>query len=317
MIRLPRPRSRRALRRDDPHAADQYARVWAWPRYRVTAAIQRGNHDLRDVQGYSLMTPIRDQGQVGACTGFAWARMRAAASARYHIERGEAPDLGDDISARFIYDVERSMTGQYPNDVGASMRDGGEVLNKYGVCPERYLPYTGKADNGPIATGIPPEAYAAALSYGVSTFYRLSGTGMNLINSILGCLDEGWACVIAILVPPSFTQIAPQGRVPTPQTGEAVLGGHAMTVCGNFIDGSFDGGGCLLVANSWAESFGEDGYCYLPFSWSTTARAGTAPGYRKPGRSARRRHRAARRGLAAGGRLGRHSRPAQSAGAGV
>jgi hypothetical protein len=245
-------------------------RDYQLPHLMLRGASSWRNHDLRDVQGYSLMTPIRDQGQVGACTGFAWARMRAAASARYHIERGEAPDLGDDISARFIYDVERSMTGQYPNDVGASMRDGGEVLNKYGVCPERYLPYTGKADNGPIATGIPPEAYAAALSYGVSTFYRLSGTGMNLINSILGCLDEGWACVIAILVPPSFTQVAPHGRVPTPQTGEAVLGGHAMTVCGNFIDGSFDGGGCLLVANSWAENFGEDGYCYLPFSWSTT-----------------------------------------------
>lgn len=231
----------------------------------------RTNHDLRDYQGQSLMVPIRDQGAVGACTGFAWSRMRAAAAARYHIDRGERPDLGDDISPRFIYDLERStFLKQYPADSGADMRNGGQVLAQYGVAPERYCPYTGKADNGPIAQDITPEAYQAALDYGVTTYYSLAGAGTStMIDSILGCLDEGWPCVIAVLVPPSMEQPDGHGRVVTPRASDQVLGGHALCVCGNFIDNSFDGGGCFVIANSWGTGFGDGGYFYMPFGWAT------------------------------------------------
>ncbi len=237
-----------------------------------------GSVDLRQYQGQSQMIPIRDQGQIGSCTGMAWARMRAAAAAKYHIDQNERPDLGDDISPRFIYDLERSMTGNYPNDTGANMRDGGDVLNKYGVCPERYLPYTGKANNGPITTEITPQAYAAALYYGVTTYYTLAAanSGQALINSLLGCLDTGWCAVIAILVPPSYEQNVASsgpnaGKVPMPGRGEQVLGGHALTVCGYYFDNSAAGGIYFVLAGSWATTYGDGGYSYLPAAYFTTS----------------------------------------------
>lgn len=235
--------------------------------------IGSGSVDLRQYQGQSQMIPIRDQGRIGSCTGMAWARMRAAASAKYHIDQQERPDIGDDISPRFIYDLERAMTGQYPNDVGASMRDGGDVLNKYGVSPERFCPYTGSANNGAISTDITPEAYQAALDYGVSNYYSLapSNSGQSLINAIIGCLDTGWCCIIAVLVPPSFESIGRDGRVPTPRAGEQVLGGHAICVCGYYVDNSFGGGVALVIAGSWGTSYGDGGYSYLPANYFTTA----------------------------------------------
>lgn len=235
----------------------------------------RPNVDLRQYQGQSLLVPIRDQGQLGSCTAFAWSRMRAAAAAKYHIDRGETPDLGDDIAPRFIYDLERQAAGTYPDDSGANMRDGGDVINQYGVCPERYLPYTGRANNGAFATEIPRAAYEAALEYGVSTYYRLGTTGQSVIDQLVGCIDENWCAVIAILVPPSFEQIPNSGkdagRVPMPSKGEQVLGGHAITVCGYYADQSYAGGRAFVVANSWGPDWGDGGYCYLPAAYFTTS----------------------------------------------
>src|SRR5678816_1210762 len=196
-----------------------------------------GSKDLRQYLGQSQLTPIRNQGQIGSCAANAWALMRDCASAKYHIDAGDNPALSDVSSPRFVYDLGRSMNGVYPQDSGMQMRWGGDVINKYGLAREDSCKYTGKADNGPITSEIEQAAYASALSYGVGTYYRLSGTGTSLINSIIGCLDESWACIIAILVPgtktsSSFEQIGADGRVPTPLSGEGVLGGHAVLVCG-------------------------------------------------------------------------------------
>lgn len=252
-----------------PSAPDQ--RDYTLPHLAVRGAQARVNHDLRNFHGQSLMVPIGDQGPVGSCTGWAWARLRAAASARYHIMRGETPDVGDTLSARFVYDIERAeFDHTYPQDSGSQMRSGGQVIAKYGVAPERYCPYTNKADNGPLTESITPEAYEAAKYFGLGSFYRLQGTGNALIDSVLACLDEGWPVVIAFLVSPAFEQVGSNGRVPNPRSTDQVLGGHAVTIAGNYLDGSFGGGGCFVIANQWSDGWADGGYAYMPFSYATT-----------------------------------------------
>src|SRR5881394_239925 len=56
-----------------------------------------------DVTGQSLAIPVRNQGRYGACTAFTGTAVRAALTARYHLELGDVPDVGDTPSARYAY----------------------------------------------------------------------------------------------------------------------------------------------------------------------------------------------------------------------
>ena len=50
-----------------------------------------------------------------------------------------------------------------------------------------------------------------------------------------------------------------------PSTG-VTSGGHALTVVGYRLDLSVEGGGYLILKNSWSDQCGDFGYQYLPFS---------------------------------------------------
>lgn len=249
--------------RDYPFAAAPHMR----------GAIQT-NHDLRQYRGQSLAMPIGDQQQVGSCTAWAWGyQLRGALSAKYHIDTGTPPDLGDTLAAGWLYDMERSpeFLDTYPRDSGADMRTGGAVLVKYGIPPTRYAPYTGRADNGPLEQVLTPERAEAAAYYGVSDYFRCSGTGQQLINSILQSFHDGYPVVIALLVGSTFENVGPNGRVGLPRAGEQVLGAHAVTLFGNYYDNSAPGGIWLVGANQWGTDWGEDGWFYLPAAWAWTS----------------------------------------------
>lgn len=231
------------------------------------------NHDLRSYKntGQSLMMPIGDQGQLGSCTAWAWGYyFRGAAAARDHLEKGTTPDVGDTLSAGWLYDVERGpeFLDTYPQDSGADMRSGAAVLQKYGVPPTRYSPYTGRADNGPVEQEMDSGRLDAAAYYGISGYYRLAGTGSSLINSGLQCLDDGWPFTIAFLVYDSFERVGSDGIVRMPARGERLLGAHAMCVFGNFYDNSFPGGGCWIAPNQWGTGFGQGGLVYIPWAYN-------------------------------------------------
>jgi hypothetical protein len=248
-------------------------RDFLYPRYRRLPAGVWANHDLRAYHGQSLAMPIGDQGQVGSCTAWAWGYyLRGALAARWHVDNGTQPDLPDTLVPRFLYDLERGpqYLGTYPDDSGADMRTGGQILLDVGIPPERDCPYTGQADNGPLEQELTPTMREAAAYYALSGYYRLQGTGQQLVESIVQCLAEGYPCVIAVLVPPSFEQVGDSGRVPTPRASDRILGAHAVCVLGNFMDNSFGGGGALLIPNSWSSRWGQQGWGYLPFSYATT-----------------------------------------------
>jgi hypothetical protein len=254
-----------------PTPPDQYARVWAWPRYRVTAAIQRGNHDLRDYQGESLFPPIGDQGPIGSCAAFAFGYyLRAALAAKWHVDNGSRPDLPDTLAPRWLYDLTRQRMGTYPRDSGSDMLSAASVLREFGIPPERDCPYTGQADNGPITEQLTPHMREAANFYGISGYWRLEGQGEALLDSIEQCLAAAQPVVLAVLIPESFTRTGANGRVPDPRPGEAIFGGHALAVWSNFYDRSFGGGRCLGGPNSWTTGWGENGGYYLPASYATT-----------------------------------------------
>jgi hypothetical protein len=231
------------------------------------------------VTGQSLAIPVRNQGRYGACTGFTGTAVRAALTARYHLEMGHVPDVGDTPSARYAYWRTRQLDGNPNVDQGASMESACRVYPMFGVAPARFDPWDdGAAARGDLAWlnhAPTPEAEAGAQFFGASGYARLSGTGMALIASIIQCISDGYPPLLAFGVPQSFMNVGGDGRVPAPSVSEQPLGFHANAAFAVFLDNSFPGGGCILHQNSWTEGWGQQGWGYMPFAWATTP----IPGY--------------------------------------
>ena len=145
------------------------------------------------------------------------------------------------------------------------IRDGIKSVVKQGVCPED-LPGT-PAGEWPYVirkfTAKPPKAcYTVAMKHQVVSYRRLSQT----LNQMKGCLASGYPFVFGFAVYESFetTAVAKTGKVPMPRTGEAMLGGHAVTAVGyNDADQRF------IVRNSWGSKWGKKGYCFMPYAYLT------------------------------------------------
>ena len=201
-----------------------------------------------------LCSPVRDQGQLGSCTGFAI----AVGMREFLLIKLGHPFV--QLSPLFIYYEERLKEHTVSQDAGAQPRDGFKTLAKKGCAPEVDDPYD-------IATFTrPPSAksLADAAAYKIASYLRLNG-----LNDIQSCLAGGNGCVLGIKVYSSFESdaVAMTGIVPMPAADEQLLGGHAVFCAGYRTDSSVAGGGALIVKNSWGNSWGDGGYFYLPFAF--------------------------------------------------
>ncbi len=197
--------------------------------------------------------PIYDQGQLGSCT----ANALAAAFDFDHHKEGE-PFMSP--SRLFIYWNERNLEGTVDSDAGAMIRDGVKVLVKLGASPETDWPY----DIAKFTVKPPVQAYQDGLKNRLLTYQRIMRPAANPTNDMLTCLSSGYPFVTGISVYESFETdaTAATGRIPVPQKSETLLGGHAILVVGYDI-----GKEEFICRNSWGSSWGDKGYCYLPFEY--------------------------------------------------
>lgn len=197
-------------------------------------------------------SPVRDQGQQGSCTGFAITALREF----LEIKQGR-PNPWVELSPAYEYYQERKLEGTVNDcEAGAMIRDGFKVLKKTGVCPEADDAYSDQ--NCPAPSG---QANNDATQFKISAFHRIT-----TLSGLKQALAGGNGCVLGIQVYASFE--SPQnGHIPMPQPGEQLLGGHALFCCGYQDDPQYDGGGYLIVKNSWGTGFGDQGYIYLPYAY--------------------------------------------------
>lgn len=197
-------------------------------------------------------SPVRDQGQQGSCTGFAITALREF----WEIKQGK-PNPWVELSPAYEYYQERKLEGTVNDcEAGAMIRDGFKVLKKTGVCPEADDAYSDQ--NCPAPSG---QANNDATQFKISAFHRIT-----TLSGLKQALAGGNGCVLGIQVYASFE--SPQnGHIPMPQPGEQLLGGHALFCCGYQDDPQYDGGGYLIVKNSWGTGFGDQGYIYLPYAY--------------------------------------------------
>ena len=191
---------------------------------------------------------VRDQGQEGACTGFASAASREISRAIL----GSPPS--EYFSPAYLYGRTRMKEGTFPADSGASIADEMATLVAYGVCPESFLPYTGNAALGPT-----PASDVAALPSRIVTPAPVDCTDIAAIKTALACKQP---VVIAFTVFESFETPDANGVVPVPSPDEPQLGGHGVCVVG--YD---DARGAWIVRNSWGPGWSDDGYVHMPYGY--------------------------------------------------
>lgn len=193
-------------------------------------------------------SPVEDQGNLGSCTGNAW----AGALEFLELKSG-VPFV--DISRLFIYYQERSIEGTVREDAGAEIRTGAKALAKVGACSEPVWPYQVKR----FAVKPPADAYADAAKRRITEYLRCDG-----LAACLESLAEGFPVVFGFSVYSDFEgeRVARTGVLNTPQPGERMLGGHAVLMVG--YDDTTQR---VLVRNSWGAKWGIRGYFTMPYGY--------------------------------------------------
>jgi C1A family cysteine protease len=202
--------------------------------------------------------PVYNQGKLGSCTA-------NALSAAFEFGKIKQKKVTFRPSRLFLYYNERVRINTVNSDSGAYLRDGVKSLNKQGICPETDWKYDD--DNTPTAKFTqkpPPACYTTAKKNQILSYWRIP---VNL-NSIKGCLSEGFPFVFGFTVYDSFfdpsvksTGIMPMPKIPQ----ESVRGGHAVLAVG--YD---DHKQVVLIRNSWGKDWGIKGYFWMPYAYIAT-----------------------------------------------
>lgn len=188
------------------------------------------------------MSPVNDQLQLGSCSAHA-------------IAAAVECDISGFVGSRlFLYYNEKYIENEVSKDTGALLSDGITALVRYGICEEKYYPYS--VENFKYQPS--KEAYENGLLRRAVTVKKLQ----NDMNIFKNCLVSGYPFVISIYIFTSFEtkEVAKSGIISMPKAGEENLGGHAILICG--YDDALQ---CWIGKNSWGDKWGDKGYFYLPY----------------------------------------------------
>lgn len=207
--------------------------------YSPSAENKTHSIDLR-----SEFTPVKDQGEMGACTAFAIVSIY-----EYILKKNNQID--PDLSERYVYYNVRASQNQEDEDCGSSYFDIIQTMSSEGVCLEHLCKY----DDSKLQEKPSPEAYADGRT-------RLITKALNVktnIDDIRAAIAEGYPVAISLKIGDSFGQSGAFIRRPDP---DEPCGNHAMVICGYSDEDKL-----FIVRNSWNATFGDKGYCYVPYSY--------------------------------------------------
>lgn len=212
-------------------------------------------------------TPVKDQGEIGACTAF-------AAVGMYEYYQKRAFNKYFDGSERFIYKATRNMLN-WDGDTGAYIRTAMGALALFGVPPSSYYEYdTDAYDDEP-----PAFVYTYGQSFQALTYYRLDplgSTGKESLANIKKQLRLGIPVMMGFTCYNSLTHdvVSASGEIPYPSENESVIGGHAVLIVGyddnNMVKNPYNGvntRGALIIRNSWGTGWGDGGYGLIPYKY--------------------------------------------------
>ena len=202
--------------------------------------------------------PIKDQGNLGSCTGHAFS---SAIEWIFRKYLGKEPIL----SPLYLYAKELIADGDFPNDDGSTGVTGCNVCIASGCCEDSLYPDSSQKIGQPTA-----EMDANATQYRLGAYHGLRGSQVAL--SVLGD-PTPWPVEVGFDVYSSFEggEIASTGIMPIPGSGEQLLGGHETLMVGYDIGVTplIRPANCppaFLVQNSWSASWGASGFFWMPLA---------------------------------------------------
>jgi len=201
--------------------------------------------------------PVKDQENLGACTGFAFCGLREFLYRKF-LAYEKAPIIQPStpvFSPLFLYYEERLAEGDVGTDSGAQSRTGLKVLAKVGVCLESSDPYQTNTYN--VA---PTDASTIeAAQFKIGAYHRVPD-----LATLKGVLASGYCSSLAIKLFTSFESdaVAESGVVPMPLATEQNLGGHEVLAYGYDETKRV-----VLVRNSWGSYWGNKGNFELPYEY--------------------------------------------------
>ncbi len=204
----------------------------------------------------SKMTPVKNQGQLGSCVGFAVTAMKEWQEKREHEEEVAAGKKDSrkgkvyDLSESWVYWKSKEID-MWPGEEGTSIRYAMKVLNRIGVPTESAWPYD-DVDFGE------PERWASMVSRWslIDSYWRIT----NLVE-LKAALTDG---PVPIGVPCfyEFFFVGDDGVISYPENPDTIYGGHAICAVGYDDDKKL-----IKFKNSWGYSWGQNGYGYLPYEY--------------------------------------------------
>ncbi len=104
------------------------------------------------------MTPIKNQGNEGACVGFATTAVKEWMELKdYNLTL----DKYIDLSERYIYQAAKKENGQSPTSEGTTLKAAAAALVKRGICRESFWPYVAQKIGAPVPDAATADADAA------------------------------------------------------------------------------------------------------------------------------------------------------------
>jgi C1A family cysteine protease len=130
------------------------------------------------------------------------------------------------------------------------------TLSAQGTCTEAKWPYVPSQ----VFTRPSWGSYRQAFANKIGAFYRITSAGSSRHADIIEALKREHPVVFGVFVGKSFMNLGPDGNVKIIKN-EVLEGAHAMLIVG------VDGRGNYIVRNSWGDSWGDKGYCYMPYAY--------------------------------------------------
>jgi C1A family cysteine protease len=204
------------------------------------------------------MSPVKDQGHLGSCVGFATAAMKEWQEQTEHMKEVAAGKRDHrkefdhyDLSEQWIY-YKCKTIDPWPNEEGTSIRCAMQVLHKIGVPCEEAYPYNDDFKGE-------PESWAKLIAkWGlIDSYYRCGD-----LNALKSSLANNGPTVIGIACFREIFYVGSNGYIPYPANPNEIYGGHAICAVG--YD---DANQTVKFKNSWSSAWGNKGYGLLPYKY--------------------------------------------------